>query len=72
MHVLCVFTDVMRSHNEASQENKDLQAYLPIPHVRDSIVQPQDRYSTVAERIWFSFGLRSLHETPSFHDNSPE
>ncbi|XP_066580268.1 inner nuclear membrane protein Man1 [Amia ocellicauda] len=35
--------DVLRSHNEACQENKDLQAYLPIPHVRDSLVQPQNR-----------------------------
>ncbi|XP_051543982.1 inner nuclear membrane protein Man1-like [Myxocyprinus asiaticus] len=35
--------DVLRSHNEACQENKDLQPYLPIPHVRDSLVQPQDR-----------------------------
>lgn len=38
-----VCADVLRSHNEACQENKDLQPYLPIPHVRDSLVQPQDR-----------------------------
>ncbi|XDV24889.1 hypothetical protein PO909_028919 [Leuciscus waleckii] len=42
--------DVMRNHNEASQENKDLQAYLPIPHVRDSIVQPQDRKKM--KKVW--------------------
>ncbi|KAG1953134.1 inner nuclear membrane protein Man1 [Pimephales promelas] len=42
--------DVMRSHNEASQENKDLQAYLPIPHVRDSLVQPQDRKKM--KKVW--------------------
>ncbi|TKS86096.1 Inner nuclear membrane protein [Collichthys lucidus] len=35
--------DVLRSHNEACQENQDLQPYLPIPHVRDSLVLPQDR-----------------------------
>ncbi|XP_030638554.1 inner nuclear membrane protein Man1 [Chanos chanos] len=35
--------DVLRSHSEACQENKDLQPYLPIPHVRDSLIQPQDR-----------------------------
>lgn len=39
-----MFADVLRSHNEACQENKDLQPYLPIPHVRDSLVQPQDRW----------------------------
>lgn len=49
----CAFTDVMRNHNEACQENKDLQQYLPIPHVRDSLVQPQDRYCVFAVRIWF-------------------
>lgn len=36
-------SDVLRSHSEACQENLDLQPYLPIPHVRDSLVQPQDR-----------------------------
>ncbi|XP_044041815.1 inner nuclear membrane protein Man1 [Siniperca chuatsi] len=35
--------DVLRTHSEACQENQDLQPYLPIPHVRDSLVQPQDR-----------------------------
>ncbi|GCB62626.1 inner nuclear membrane protein Man1 [Scyliorhinus torazame] len=35
--------DVLRSHNEACQENKDLQPYLPIPHVRDSLIPPQNR-----------------------------
>lgn len=38
-----LFSDVLRSHNEACQENKDLQPYMPIPHVRDSLIQPQDR-----------------------------
>ncbi|XP_056604926.1 inner nuclear membrane protein Man1 [Triplophysa dalaica] len=42
--------DLMRSHNEASQENKDLQQYLPIPHVRDSLVMPQDRKKM--KRVW--------------------
>ncbi|XP_072123618.1 inner nuclear membrane protein Man1 [Mobula birostris] len=35
--------DVLKSHNEACQENKDLQPYLPIPHVRDSLIPPQNR-----------------------------
>ncbi|TKC51575.1 hypothetical protein EI555_012501 [Monodon monoceros] len=35
--------DVLRSHNEACQENKDLQPYMPIPHVRNSLIQPPDR-----------------------------
>nr|XP_028601718.1 inner nuclear membrane protein Man1 isoform X2 [Podarcis muralis] len=35
--------DVLRSHNEACQENKDLQPYMPIPHVRDSLIPPQNR-----------------------------
>ncbi|XP_051977156.1 inner nuclear membrane protein Man1-like [Xyrauchen texanus] len=42
--------DVMRSHNEACQENKDLQPYLPIPHVRDTLVQPQDRKKM--KKVW--------------------
>ncbi|NP_001038329.1 inner nuclear membrane protein Man1 [Danio rerio] len=42
--------DVLRSHNEACQENKDLQAYLPIPHVRDSLVQPQERKRM--KKVW--------------------
>ncbi|XP_067420187.1 inner nuclear membrane protein Man1 isoform X2 [Emydura macquarii macquarii] len=35
--------DVLRSHNEACQENKDLQPYMPIPHVCESLIPPQDR-----------------------------
>ncbi|XP_040004184.1 inner nuclear membrane protein Man1 [Xiphias gladius] len=42
--------DVLRSHSEACQENQDLQPYLPIPHVRDSLVQPQDRKKMT--KIW--------------------
>ncbi|KAM4615472.1 inner nuclear membrane protein Man1 [Polymixia lowei] len=42
--------DVLRSHTEACQENKDLQPYLPIPHVRDSLVQPQDRKKM--KKVW--------------------
>nr|XP_055045606.1 inner nuclear membrane protein Man1 [Misgurnus anguillicaudatus] len=42
--------DLMRSHNEACQENKDLQQYLPIPHVRDSLVQPQERKKM--KKVW--------------------
>nr|XP_014340203.1 PREDICTED: inner nuclear membrane protein Man1 [Latimeria chalumnae] len=42
--------DVLRSHNEACQENKDLQPYLPIPHVRDSLIQPQNRKKM--KKVW--------------------
>ncbi|XP_060100974.1 inner nuclear membrane protein Man1 [Heteronotia binoei] len=42
--------DVLRSHNEACQENKDLQPYMPVPHVRDSLIPPQDRKKM--KRVW--------------------
>ncbi|KAG5830865.1 hypothetical protein ANANG_G00315080 [Anguilla anguilla] len=42
--------DVLRSHSEASQENRDLQPYLPIPHVRDSLVHPQERKKM--KKVW--------------------
>ncbi|KAK5849147.1 hypothetical protein PBY51_008811 [Eleginops maclovinus] len=42
--------DVLRSHSDSCQENQDLQPYLPIPHVRDSLVQPQDRKKM--KKIW--------------------
>uniref|UniRef100_A0A8B9G2C1 Inner nuclear membrane protein Man1 n=1 Tax=Amazona collaria TaxID=241587 RepID=A0A8B9G2C1_9PSIT len=35
--------DVLRSHSEACSENKDLQPYMPILHVHDSLIPPQDR-----------------------------
>nr|XP_034982488.1 inner nuclear membrane protein Man1 [Zootoca vivipara] len=42
--------DVLRSHNEACQENKDLQPYMPIPHVRDSLIPPQNRKKM--KKVW--------------------
>ncbi|KAM4676900.1 inner nuclear membrane protein Man1 [Discoglossus pictus] len=42
--------DVLKSHNEACQENKDLQPYMPIPHVRDSLIQPCDRKKM--KKVW--------------------
>uniref|UniRef100_A0ACB8FNX8 Inner nuclear membrane protein Man1 n=1 Tax=Sphaerodactylus townsendi TaxID=933632 RepID=A0ACB8FNX8_9SAUR len=42
--------DVLRSHNETCQENKDLQPYMPIPHVRDSLIPPQDRKKM--KKVW--------------------
>ncbi|XP_066114440.1 inner nuclear membrane protein Man1 isoform X1 [Saccopteryx bilineata] len=42
--------DVLRSHNEACQENKDLQPFLPIPHVQDSLIQPRDRKKM--KKVW--------------------
>ncbi|XP_062440218.1 inner nuclear membrane protein Man1 isoform X2 [Rhea pennata] len=42
--------DVLRSHSEACSENKDLQPYMPIPHVRDSLIPPQDRKKM--RKVW--------------------
>ncbi|XP_070611726.1 inner nuclear membrane protein Man1 [Erythrolamprus reginae] len=42
--------DVLRSHNEACQENKELQPYMPIPHVRDSLIASKDRKKM--EKVW--------------------
>ncbi|XP_061495808.1 inner nuclear membrane protein Man1 [Rhineura floridana] len=42
--------DVLRSHNEACQENRDLQPYMPIPHVRDSLIPPQNRRKM--KQVW--------------------
>uniref|UniRef100_A0A8C5E1D4 Inner nuclear membrane protein Man1 n=1 Tax=Gouania willdenowi TaxID=441366 RepID=A0A8C5E1D4_GOUWI len=44
--------DVLRTHGEACQENQDLQPYLPIPHVRDALIQLQDRKKKKMERVW--------------------
>uniref|UniRef100_A0A8C9VC81 LEM domain containing 3 n=1 Tax=Scleropages formosus TaxID=113540 RepID=A0A8C9VC81_SCLFO len=41
---------VLKSHGDACLENKDLQPYLPIPHVRDSLVQPQERKKM--KKVW--------------------
>ncbi|KAF3704861.1 Inner nuclear membrane protein Man1 LEM domain-containing protein 3 [Channa argus] len=48
--VFLIAVDVLRSHTEACQENQDLKPYLPIPHVRDSLVPPQDRKKM--KKIW--------------------
>ncbi|XP_071658590.1 inner nuclear membrane protein Man1 isoform X2 [Patagioenas fasciata] len=42
--------DVLRSHSEACSENKDLQPYMPILHVRDSLIPPQDRKKM--KKVW--------------------
>ncbi|XP_039214581.1 inner nuclear membrane protein Man1 isoform X2 [Crotalus tigris] len=42
--------DVLRTHNEACEENKELQPYIPIPHVRDSLIAPKDRKKM--EKVW--------------------
>ncbi|CAN9508036.1 unnamed protein product [Ophioblennius macclurei] len=42
--------DVLRTHSDACQDNLDLLPYLPIPHVRDSLVPPQDRRKM--KKIW--------------------
>ncbi|XP_075283996.1 inner nuclear membrane protein Man1 [Opisthocomus hoazin] len=42
--------DILRSHSEACSENKDLQPYMPILHVRDSLIPPQDRKKM--RKVW--------------------
>ncbi|XP_074869672.1 inner nuclear membrane protein Man1 isoform X2 [Carettochelys insculpta] len=42
--------DVLRSHSEACQENKDLQPYMPISHVCDSLIPTQDRKKM--KKVW--------------------
>ncbi|NWZ91428.1 MAN1 protein, partial [Nesospiza acunhae] len=42
--------DVLRSHSEACSENKELQPYMPILHVRDSLIPPQDRRKM--NKVW--------------------
>ncbi|XP_010206659.2 inner nuclear membrane protein Man1 [Colius striatus] len=42
--------DVLRSHSEACSENKDLQPYMPLLHVRDSLIPPQDRRKM--RKVW--------------------
>ncbi|KAM6137895.1 inner nuclear membrane protein Man1 [Pterocles gutturalis] len=42
--------DVLRSHSEACSENKDLQPYMPILHVRDSLIPPQNRRKM--RKVW--------------------
>ncbi|KAM3924209.1 inner nuclear membrane protein Man1 [Leptodactylus fuscus] len=42
--------DVLKSHNEACQENKELEPCTPIPHVRDSLIPPSDRKKM--KKVW--------------------
>ncbi|KAM4039713.1 inner nuclear membrane protein Man1 [Anomaloglossus baeobatrachus] len=42
--------DVLKSHNEACQENKELEPYTPIPHVRDALIPPCDRKKM--KKVW--------------------
>lgn len=43
-------TEVLKSHNEACQENKELKPYTPIPHVRDSLISPCERVKM--KKVW--------------------
>ncbi|NXU13342.1 MAN1 protein, partial [Pardalotus punctatus] len=45
-----VSSHVLRSHSEACLENKELQPYMPILHVRDSLIPPQDRRKM--NKVW--------------------
>ncbi|XP_056430237.1 inner nuclear membrane protein Man1 [Hyla sarda] len=42
--------DVLKSHNEACQENKVLDPYKPIPYVRDSLITPHNRKKM--KKVW--------------------
>ena len=42
--------DVLRSHSEACSENKDLQPYMTILHVHDSLIPAQDRRKM--RKVW--------------------
>jgi len=37
--------DILREHHEASKAEKNLLPYLPIPHVRDMLIPPSDRFA---------------------------
>lgn len=60
---LCSCSDVLKSHSEACQENQDLHPCLPIPHVRDSLVQPQDRlvHTKLPQLVCYSGSKMSTH-----------
>ena len=38
-----LFLDILRNHHNDCKKDKDLTPYLPIPHVRDMVIAPQDR-----------------------------
>ncbi|XP_075713003.1 inner nuclear membrane protein Man1 [Rhinoderma darwinii] len=48
--LLVKIIDVLKCHNEACQENKELEPYTPIPHVRDSLIPPCDRKKM--KKVW--------------------
>jgi len=42
---LCTFAaDVLKSHYDDCQDNPDLKPYMAIPHVRDMLIPPKERY----------------------------
>lgn len=51
-----VFSDVLRSHSEACSENKDLQPYMPVLHVRDSLIPSQERYVPAIHTEFYCMG----------------
>ncbi|XP_063783624.1 inner nuclear membrane protein Man1 [Pseudophryne corroboree] len=42
--------DILKSHKEACQENKELEPFTPIPHVRDSLIPACDRKKK--KKVW--------------------
>lgn len=43
--MICFCPDILREHHEASKAEKNLLPYLPIPHVRDMLIPPSDRFA---------------------------
>lgn len=41
---LVLFLEVLKNHHNQCRKNKDLNPYLAIPHVRDMLIKPSDRY----------------------------
>lgn len=39
------YPDILREHHEVSKAEKNLLPYLPIPHVRDMLIPPSDRFA---------------------------
>ncbi|KAK3701728.1 hypothetical protein QZH41_018890, partial [Actinostola sp. cb2023] len=47
--------DILRKHHDACKSDKDLPPYLPIPHVRDMLIKPEERKTKAG--IWHRASL---------------
>ena len=50
--------EILREHHEASKTDNNLLPYLPIPHVRDMLIPPSDRF--VKMSAYSNFSLSAL------------